>query len=239
MIPAPVRLEKEVRKVGKRSEADEGAVRDALLQPIGIYRADRASQLSGIPTRTLYRWAEAGLYVPDYPGVLPAWSYRDLVYARVMAWLHQKRMSSEVAGRKVALLKKRLEDPRVRFTHVLSQGKELLAEGETTDAESGEILIKEVAEILSARELTLDAGLVGRSQQWWPDLVQPVRNVRINPEVMGGEPCIEGTRLTTAGLYVLHVNRGLSSNRIAALYPGRTAREIEQAIRLEERLQAA
>src|SRR5829696_8281996 len=60
----------------------------ALRHPRGRYAADRAAQLSGIPRSTLYDWQRADVYVPDFAGGSPmAWSYRDLVFVRVLAWL--------------------------------------------------------------------------------------------------------------------------------------------------------
>ena len=46
-----------------------------------IFAAERAGQLSGVPARTLYDWADAAVLVPDYPKTRPkAWSYRDLAF---------------------------------------------------------------------------------------------------------------------------------------------------------------
>lgn len=60
----------------------------ALRYPRGRYSAERAHQLSAVPARTLHDWATAGVLVPDWFAARPrGWSYRDIVYARLMAWL--------------------------------------------------------------------------------------------------------------------------------------------------------
>lgn len=50
----------------------------AFRHPRGRYSAERAGQLSGVPARTLYDWAEARVLITDYASAHPkAWSYRD------------------------------------------------------------------------------------------------------------------------------------------------------------------
>lgn len=68
------------------SSGDREIVLEALRRPRGRYSADRASQLSAIPTRTLHDWASSGVLVPDWIKASPrGWSYRDILYARLLA----------------------------------------------------------------------------------------------------------------------------------------------------------
>lgn len=221
-----------------RTPDDRRAIRAALLLPLGRYDSERAAQLAGIPRRTLNYWFQKGLYVPDLPdGHL--WTYRDLVYVRLLAWLSSKGdLSIRHLADKVAHVKARLEDPHEKFIAVASQGAELLAKGEYIDQESGELVIHAVADMFSEHELTLDSGNVGRSQRWWPDLLHPAAHLVIRPDVLAGEPCLERSRISTAGLYALHEERGLTPTKIARLYPERTPSEIESAIEFETRLHA-
>src|SRR5258708_22990677 len=83
----------------------------AFQSPRGRYRADRAGQLSGIPERTVYHWAREGLLVPDYDQDRPKhWSYRDLVYLRLFAWLTSKHHAPATASRHVNRIRTRLAD---------------------------------------------------------------------------------------------------------------------------------
>lgn len=62
------------------SETQRQELLQAMRHPRGRYSADRASQLSGVPTSTIYDWQRNDIYVPDFGGASPmAWSYRDLV----------------------------------------------------------------------------------------------------------------------------------------------------------------
>src|SRR2546427_478992 len=68
-------------------------LRQAFRVPRGRYSYERASQLSGVPTRTLHHWARTEFMVPDFADLTPKmWSYRDLVFLRLTAWLRAKSM---------------------------------------------------------------------------------------------------------------------------------------------------
>src|SRR5207245_2184675 len=68
-------------------------LREALLWPRGQYTYTRASQLTGVPERTLHHWAREKYLVPDFDDLRPKlWSYRDLVFLRMIAWLRAKKM---------------------------------------------------------------------------------------------------------------------------------------------------
>lgn len=68
------------------TSAERALVLRALRYPRGRYRAERASQLSAIPARTLHDWATADVLVPDWFAAKPrGWSYRDVIYARLLA----------------------------------------------------------------------------------------------------------------------------------------------------------
>lgn len=222
---------------GDRTDEERVLMRDALLRPVGRYGSERASQLAGIPRRTLNHWCYTGVYEPDFPGGR-FWSYRDLVLVRVLAWLRSKGMAPKDAADRVRTLKHRLEDPSVSFTSIRSQGRELLAGTEAMDYMTGELLMPEVVKFFSQQTLSLQLDR-GASTRWWPDLVRPNAHVAIRPLVMSGEPCIIGTRITTQAMFELAEGRGLSPADIVNLYPGRTVDEVTEAIGLERRLREA
>ena len=46
----------------------------------------------------LYEWRKEGIYVPDFDAADPtAWSYRDLVYVRLLGWLRNVGMPRPAA----------------------------------------------------------------------------------------------------------------------------------------------
>ncbi|HXH59107.1 hypothetical protein [Iamia sp.] len=81
---------------------DRALVLRALRYPRGRYSAERAHQLSAVPARTLHDWATAGVLVPDWFAAKPrGWSYRDVVYARLLAWLRSKHMDRTSASERL------------------------------------------------------------------------------------------------------------------------------------------
>ncbi|MGH9223063.1 MAG: hypothetical protein ACRD2W_04610 [Acidimicrobiales bacterium] len=65
-------------------------------------------RLSGVPRSTLYDWRLDKVYVPDYEGAKPyAWSYRDLVFLRLLAWLRQLGMPRPSAAANIATVRRR------------------------------------------------------------------------------------------------------------------------------------
>jgi uncharacterized protein (DUF433 family) len=318
------------------TESERRLVARALRQPRGRYVAERASQLSGIPARTLHDWAAAGVLVPDWGGARPrAWSYRDVVYVRLLAWLRSKGMDRASAAARVAQLRVALAEPptpppapvpgdlgdaaegpddgadradgadegpddeadgaddgpddraeadRVDGTYdvdgadqadeagdgvggtdqadegdraddradgdvggtggdggptVHSDGHVVLVGDEALDRFSGQQAFAGVTGMLDAFSLTDPVEGVSRSGLWGPSLVRPSRHTTISPWTLGGEPCVAGSRVPTALLRALRVDRGLVPEAIGELYPFLSAAAIADALALEERLRAA
>jgi uncharacterized protein (DUF433 family) len=95
------------------------------------------------------------------------------------------------------------------------------------------------AELLALTErFDLLAPLEGVSDRplYGPDLVYPSDYTYISPWVMGGEPCINETRIPTATVMALVELRGLTSGDVLALYPSLTTAGVEDAVALERRL---
>ncbi len=68
--------------------------------------------------------------------------------------------------------------------------------------------------------------------------MKPLSRITLNPEVMGGKPCIRGMRVTV-GMVVGLLASGHSTDEILAAYPYLEAEDIQQALayaawRLEE-----
>ncbi len=105
----------------------------AFRHPRGRYTTERAGQLSGVPARTLYDWAKEGILAPDYPGRPMAWSYRDLAFVRLLAWLRQGHMERRTAAQRVAHIRNVMTDPAQQVSEIRSDGIiVLLGEERTT-----------------------------------------------------------------------------------------------------------
>lgn len=209
----------------------------AFRHPRGRYSAERAGQLSGVPARTLYDWAEAGVLIPDYASARPkAWSYRDLGFARLLAWLRQQGQDRPQASNRVAGLRAVMADAAQQVTEVRSDGSIVLLGEETVDRLTGQQVLDGMASFLAVFDLLEPIAELGRKRLWGPDLLTPSHLTVISPWVMGGEPVVSATRIPTASLHALHHERGLDSERIVALYPELDTAQVDDAIALEARL---
>lgn len=212
------------------------AIIRALRRPVGRYSYSRASQLSGVPTRTLHHWASVSLFVPDFNAASPkGWSYRDLVLVRLYAWLRSLDMkpvpaSSRVQGVREALALREI-DPGIPLR---ATSRHVFVEGEDVDRLSGEALLPTMVNLLQSFDLVAPVDDIDR--MWGPSLVRPSQYTAISPSVVAGEPFVLATRIPTATLFALHDEQGLASSDIVALYAGITRAQVEDAVALEGRI---
>ncbi|MGH8932280.1 MAG: DUF433 domain-containing protein [Egibacteraceae bacterium] len=150
------------------------------------------------------------------------WSYRDVVYARLLAWLRSKGMARPSAAERVALVRDLLAGAGTIF----------LVGDERVDRFTGQQAFDGLAELLDVFHLSEPIEGVSSSELWGPSLVRPSPHTYISPWVLGGEPCLENSRVPSAAVYALHHERGLGNEQIAALYPGVSLDAIEDALKL-------
>ncbi len=215
----------------------------ALSRPLGRYTVERATQLSGVPKSTIYKWRQTKVLGSDFPVDSPAtWSYRDLVLLRLLAWLRQRGMRLSMAAEKIlnvrTHLSKGIDIQRIhatRFdvvitgnaaTDVHDDRENLLPSADFYDLLATFNLHEPVDELRSRKKGSL----------WAPDLVEPSTHSTITPWVLAGDPCVKNTRIPTAAIFALRTVRQLPTDTIAKLYPGLSDQMIEDVTRLEERL---
>lgn len=207
---------------------------------------DRASQLSGVPTSTVYDWRRNSIVTPDYVNASPAlWSYRDLVLLRVMAWLRQGGMPRPLAAEKTRSLRAQLSAGKdIRKIHasrtdVILTGPE---ESDVLDDRENLLPSSDFYDLLSTFDLhePIDE-LRSRSKGsiWAPNLVTPSNHSMISPFVLAGDPCIEHSRIPTSAIYALRTERRLPASAIVDLYPGISEASVEDVVELEGRLRGA
>lgn len=225
-----------------RADSDTRLVAHALRHPRGRYAADRAAQLSGVPKSTLYDWRRESIYVPDFNGASPtSWSYRDLIFLRLLAWLRQVGMPRPKAARDVVSLKEQASSG-VEIRHLWATSDTLLINDEREDRHGGPSLLPfgDLRGLVATFDL-LDPvkelqGSGRRHRLWAPDLVTPSDHTFISPWVMAGDPCLTNSRIPSAAVFALHEERGLTSAALVELYPGVTVEAAEDAYVLEQRL---
>lgn len=215
----------------------------ALRHPRGRYDNARASQLAGIPTSTLYEWRRNEVYVPDFNDERPAaWSYRDLIYLRLMAFLRQGGMERYTAARQVKRLKREVERG-TDIEYIYATKKTLVVDAERTSRTTGESLLpfqtlSGLFRAFSLQEPIKELMGEGEIRRIWaPDLVRPSEYTFISPWIMAGDPCVLNTRIPSASIFALRTERGLSNRQIVALYKDDlTQQTAEDAFMLESQL---
>ena len=210
-----------------------------LAYPRGRYPVERAAQLSGIPRSTLYDWRREGIYDPDFPNASPvAWSYRDLVFLRPLAWLRQTRWTRPDAAAAVAEVRRRASAGE-QLRYIRADSTALVIGSKPFGLEPSLLPFDDVMSLFARFDLPkpveeLRKGLAGRL--WAPNLVEPSTHTAISPEVLAGEPCVVRTRIPTSTVAALATDRGLSAPDIVRLYPDLTIETAEDALLLERRL---
>ena len=185
----------------------------------------------------MYLWARIGVVTPDFDGADPKqWSYRDLVFLRLLAWLRGNGMERSHAAEEVASVRRRLTRGELPGPLLRGDKRVLLAPGESVDPVTG-IAPLSVDSLVATFDLTEPIEGVGRV--WGPNLVRPSLHTYISPWVMGGEPVITDTRIPSSSIWALRTQRQLSAASIVGLYPTLTTEEVEDAIALEQRIRAA
>lgn len=208
---------------------------DAFRFPRGHYRAERTAQLSGVPERTVYHWAHHGFLTPDFPHASPKrWSYRDLVYLRLLARLRSLGMALDAASARVAKTRELLASGAIRIDTMRIARTGVYLPDESHDRLTGQETIQQLLTLTEHFDLL--APLDGDVRIVGPDLVYPSDYTYISPWVMGGEPCVNETRIPTATVLALVELRGLPIDGVLALYPSLTRAGAEDAVALERRL---
>lgn len=209
----------------------------ALRSPRGLYTAERAAQLSGVPSRTVYEWNASGAWQPDYRRAKPMqWSYRDLVFMRMLLWLRRKGMDRPAAIRYVSHVRQLLQDGEIDTTLFRSGGHGVIVEGEDIDRLTGATVFSLVNEVVDEHDLLDPIPDETTGPLWLPNLRRPSPRTSVSPWVMAGEPCVDQTRVPSTSLWALREHRSLGTADIVALYPSLTSDDVDDAINLERRL---
>jgi hypothetical protein len=160
----------------------------ALRSPRARYSAERAAQLSGIPRSTIYDWQRATVYRPDFYRASPMmWSYRDLIYLRLLAWLRSQGMERPTAADRVAAIKRSVLEGE-RIDRLRSDGNIVLIDDEPENRFSGENVLPTLSSLFGEFDLLEPVRELGDRPLWGPDLVTPSDHTYISPWVLAGEP---------------------------------------------------
>ena len=176
------------------------------------------------------------MLTPDWNSLHPqGWSYRDLLYLRLFAWLRKRGMDTAGASERVRLIRGVLAKERVDPT-VRSDGQHAFLSAAAFDRFSGQQAFDGMTLFLSMFDIARPIDKVSRSAMWGPGLVYPSAHTHISPGVLSGDPCVFRSRIPTSALFALHQERRLPAGKIGLLYPQVKVEAIKDAIDLEEKL---
>ena len=212
----------------------------------GVYTAERAAALSGVPRSTLHYWARNQYLVPSVSAErVKVWSYTDLLGLRTIYWLRQRKRASD--GQDV---------PRTTMPAVLRALAELRDLDLSLWTEDGapRVAVDRAGRVWLRPEHGAVETVDGQrplDEEWldliepfstWegargPNLQAPKPHLRIVPGKLSGSPHIVNTRIETIAISALR-ERGLDHEKIHQLYPVVAPVAIAEAIELERQLRA-
>jgi len=204
----------------------------------GCHGGPRTAALSGVPLSTIYEWARRRVVVPSISTEREKlWSFADLMALRIASWLRRPLHLAEAGRpgttsrdvRDVLLQLDRLgldpwDDGRAASLYVDLSGKIIIV---TPD--DGHVVVAKWLDLLGPFEGTDHAG---------PDLRRPRDHLRIFPGKCGGEPHLNGSRLTTIAVAAL-ADRGYSLDDVSRLYPDASRQSLAEAIEFERSLDSS
>lgn len=211
----------------------------------GVYTAERASSLAGVPKRTVYFWARNGILVPSVSAErIMLWSWSDLVTLRAIYWLRHPSKKDDRAATSMRRVKgtiRAIEDASSRMgeaiasgavtIHVDRSGKTYMHSHRGAELigpnERRRLLGKEMLDPLA--QFSIDSLLSG------PDLRRPRPTLRIVPGKLTGEPHVAETRIETRVLEALFA-KGFEEDQILGMYPDLSPAALFEAVDLERQL---
>ena len=211
----------------------------------GFYSTAQVARLARVPLRTLYEWKDREIIKPsvqvmdDNSLIVEGYSYADLTIIRVLRALREDQIDLTSAGVAIRHLWDRLGEPSLGWAdanvylvdnHIYAEKQD---EWETTEA----------TRFGQKVETRLFGDFFGelREQEEEGSIVVPKDFrvfVEIDPDVMGGQPVVRGTRVPTSILATLK-EQGTSVSQLAHLYRPIPEEAIGKAIEYEEYLDKA
>ncbi len=211
----------------------------------GFYSTPQVSRLARVPLRTLYDWKSRGIIRPSVLVkdndlvVLDGYSYADLTIIKILRALREDQIDLSSAGIALKHLWERLGPPSRGWadTHVYLVGKRIYAEKQDEWETTAATQFGQKVEPRVFGDLFQEL----KEQEEEGSILVPKdfrAVVEINPEVMGGQPVVRGTRVPTSILATLK-SKGKSIKELARLYTLIPKGNIQKVIAYENFLDTA
>jgi uncharacterized protein (DUF433 family) len=194
----------------------------------------------------VHYWARREILVPSVSDVrIKLWSYSDLMSLRTIAWLRATKTApdgQDVPGTAMRAIRRALNELAALDLDLWTDD---VGPGVAVDR-GGNIVLDQRAHpqhvdgqrLLDADQFQLLRPFEITRELRGPDLVAPRPRLRIIPGKLSGAPHVHRTRIETEALAAL-ARRGLTSERIVALYPVIETADVRDALDLEGDLQPA
>lgn len=180
-----------------------------------------AAALSGASTGQLAYWRSAHapepLLAPEHyePRARVSYSFRDVVALRTFVYLRSRHVPLQRIRKAVASLRLLGQDEHLSAYDMVGSGQDIewrISSGEAVDLthNPGQQVLAQMVDIL--------APFVNMQHQDVVDLRRPKPGVSVDPEVRGGFPVIEGTRVPY-DLVASLLQDGMDVASIRELYP--------------------
>lgn len=179
-----------------------------------------AAALSGASVRQLSYWrssrsAEGPLLSPTFQGSRVAYSFQDVVALRAFVYLRAKDVPLQRVRKAVQHLRQLGETEHLSSYKLVAAGKDVvwrISDDVALDLTNnpGNYVIAEMVDILDAFQNANDRTVV--------PLREPKPGLAVDPDIRGGFPVIEGTRVPYDVVSSL-VRDGVAPEEIADYYP--------------------
>jgi uncharacterized protein (DUF433 family) len=200
------------------------------------YTPEMAAALSGASLRQLSYWrsarsADGPLLRPEFhePAAHVSYSFQDVIALRTFVYLRARRVPLQRVRKAVKELRGFGEVAHLSAYTLVAVGRDVVwrvsdEEAIALSGSPGQQVIAEMVDILGGFR-----SLSGRDVL---PLFEPTAGVRVDPEIRGGYPVIDGTRVpydVVAGL----VADGVNPAEVAAFYPSVTPDAAAAALEFE------
>lgn len=195
------------------------------------YNVDLASYLSGATHSQLNRWAREGMLVPEVSPSRPKlYSFRDLVALRTIS-----NLRAHVSLQRIRKALDTLQDQE--FTEHLSQHRF------ATDRQSIKVwtdsgfldLLSNPGQWEFKTFEDIYAPFENFRGRLIPDLRRPSESVEVDPDRLGGEPTVFGTRVSYSLIADLSEGEdGMTPEEIAECYPSVPSRDVPGVLAFDQ-----
>ncbi|MDX2520607.1 MULTISPECIES: DUF433 domain-containing protein [Streptomyces] len=193
------------------------------------YEPKLAAALTGATLRQLAHWrnpaaAKGALLIPEVSAERPIlYSFRDLIALRLCVQMRKETSLHKIRDAVRSLRVNLGEREHLSTYRLVADGHHiyLVEPAQATDLlHGGNGVIHQVVDALKP---------FYRGGRHIPDLYQPRDHLRVDEDVRGGEPVIDGTRIPAADVAAL-VRDGIAPERIVDFYPGVSAAAARDAL---------